>query len=504
MFQPSRKKTVAAFLSLALVLSLSTLPFHKANAMIMGGEGNTPINDPGWPSGAAALFNNPARVAWWEGPPFGGGQWTGEFRGDAKTLNAVLAEFAKLTIKTKRLVIHNGQGTSTWLHPEPGKKIDPKLDWTFMVWLPASWERIRKMPADLNPAGPGDAENGPPSQIDVYTGGTINWPDVSVPAGLAIDDQRMEAHGFTPADGVVIEGTVTDLATQKPVSARMRLQLIEPQAKGGYLHKTLAGTVTDAQGRWVLTNAPAGWCRLVIESEGYVSRIAGYDQFDDQPRWRNFTCALARPAAVSGTIVDEFSKPLADVDVSFSNVSAKNAGPRGGRYESIAEYKVKTGVDGRFLFDKLPIGSASIWLRKPGYNRAGLGQDITTPVADLVMSMRKAASLRVKVDFGANARPKEYLVNMEPEGGAAIGRWSGSGQIHEDKTIEFKDAPPGRYTITGNPNPHSPQERTDPVTVELKGGETMDLTVIPKPPLPAPVPDKQYKPQPPPKVTDPF
>src|SRR5436190_14952580 len=84
----------------------------EAFALITGGEGNKPITDPGWPKGAAAIFNHPGRVAWWEGPPFGGGQWHAECRGDAKALTAVLAEFAKLDVMVKRVVVHDGTGHS--------------------------------------------------------------------------------------------------------------------------------------------------------------------------------------------------------------------------------------------------------------------------------------------------------------------------------------------------------------------------------------------------------
>src|ERR1051326_6722675 len=76
-----------------------------AFALIMGGEGNKPISDPGWPKGAEAIFNVKARIAYWEGPPLGGGQWHAECRGDAKALNAVLADFAKVDVKEKRIVL---------------------------------------------------------------------------------------------------------------------------------------------------------------------------------------------------------------------------------------------------------------------------------------------------------------------------------------------------------------------------------------------------------------
>src|SRR5258708_33137024 len=100
-----------------------------------------------------------------------------------------------------------------------------------MVWKPANWQRLRKLPADLNPTDAKDAEGGPPAEIDVYTGGNIKWADVIVPKGLKIVDQRLEAHGFSVADGVVREGKVADLETKMPVAANVRLELIEPEPR---------------------------------------------------------------------------------------------------------------------------------------------------------------------------------------------------------------------------------------------------------------------------------
>src|SRR5439155_24817830 len=101
-------------LGAALVLILTALatlvPFEQALALITGGTGNKPLGDPGWPTGAAAIFNTEARVDWWEGPPLGGGQWHAECCGDAKALNAILEDFAKLEVKSKRVVVHDGVG----------------------------------------------------------------------------------------------------------------------------------------------------------------------------------------------------------------------------------------------------------------------------------------------------------------------------------------------------------------------------------------------------------
>ncbi|HWY86547.1 MAG TPA: carboxypeptidase-like regulatory domain-containing protein [Gemmataceae bacterium] len=462
-------------LALLLVAALAAVPAREAFALIMGGEGNSPIADPGWPKGAAVIFNSKYRIAYWEGPPFGGGQWHAECRGDAKALSGVLADFAKLDVKSKQVVLHDGGGHSFWLAPnnEPAKLAAAKMDWMFMVWQTGNWERLRKLPGDLNPTEAKDGENGPPSQIDVYTGGNIRWADVVVPEGLKIVDQRLEAHGFTQADGVVLEGKVTDLANKKPIRAKVLLQRVEPQAKSGYRHSLVAETTADAEGHWVLKKAPAGWFRVVVEAEGFVPRVAAYAKFDEQPRWQAYDCGLSRPATVTGRITDDAGKPLADVEVRIQDVNAD----ADGRYESPLGYTLKTGDDGRFRADQVPIGRATIWLYKPGYCRPGLGRPIAMPANDVELSMIKSARILVTVDFTGKERPAGYIVQIEPEGGNAVGTFGGSGNINAKNQIAFENVPPGRYVFRGQPNPSSGDQRTNPVTIDLKGGQKAEVTL---------------------------
>src|SRR6516165_9930497 len=98
-----------------LATAIMAVTCSEAVALIFGGEGNSPLRDPGWPKGAEVIFNATSRIAWWEGPPLGGGQWHAEYRGDAKALSAILADFAKLDVKSKRIVLYDGTGTSFWL-----------------------------------------------------------------------------------------------------------------------------------------------------------------------------------------------------------------------------------------------------------------------------------------------------------------------------------------------------------------------------------------------------
>ncbi len=459
---------IAPFLLMTL---LAAFP-REASALIRGDVGNKPVGDPGWPRGAAVIFNHPDRVAWWEGPPFGGGQWHAECRGDALALNAVLADFAKMDAKLKRVVVHDGVGHSFWLAPngEPEKLAAAKVDWVFMVWQAANWDRLRRMPADLNPTGPDDAS--PPAEIDVFTA-TLKWADVTVPDGIEVVDRRLIAHGFTEADGVVIEGKVTDITTKTPIAATMRLHRVEPQPKGGYLYPAVVEAKSDAQGRWVLKKAPAGWLRVVIEADGFVPRVVGYVRLDEQPRWLSYDCVLARQAPVSGRITDGDGKPLADVDVRLANVQPGS----GGRYESPAEYKSMTDAEGRFRVEQVPEGKASVWIHKPGYVRPGLGLSITTPKQDIELKMTRSAGVVVTIDFLDKERPAGYIVEITPEGGAKVGTYGGSGNIDARNQMTFQDIPPGRYTLRGRPNPATGDQSTDPVTVDLEGGRRSEVTL---------------------------
>jgi hypothetical protein len=450
----------------------------EAFAMITGGEGNRPLQDPGWPAGAAAIFNVAERIAWWEGPPFGGGQWHAECRGNAKALNTVLADFAKLDVKTRRLIVHDGIGNSFWLNinNERDKRAAARIDWSFMVWQPENWKRLRNLPPDLNPTNPEDAATGPPAQIDVYTGGNIKWTEVIVPQGLKIVDQRLEAHGFSVIDGIVLEGKVTSLENNMPLAAEMRLELIETQPKAGYRYSRTAKTKADAAGHWVLKHTPPGWFRVVIDSPGFVPHVIGYLRTDDQPCWQTFNGGLARSTTVIGRIRDNAGKPLADVDVHFQNVTTST----GGRYESAFASTIKTDTDGRFRTDQVPTGKATIWIYKPGYYRPGIGLSIDMPKNDVELTMNPAGRIVVTVDFTGTQRPHDYIVNLEPEGGNAVGSYGGSGQINDKNQIAFENIPPGKYMLHGQPNPGSANQRTEPVHVDLKGGKTADVKLIAK------------------------
>jgi hypothetical protein len=148
----------------------------------------------------------------------------------------------------------------------------------------------------------------------------------------------------------------------------------------------------------------------------------------------------------------------------------------GAGYESAQGYTLKTDKEGRFKTDQIPVGRATIWVYKPGYCRPGLGLPITTPKEDIKLTMIRAGRIVVTVEFGGKVRNGEYMVHIEPEGGLAVGKYGGAGNISTDKNqITFDNVPPGRYIVRGRPNPGADNQQTDPVTIDLKGGKTAEI-----------------------------
>jgi hypothetical protein len=480
------------------VLATAAGSSQTAFAIRWGGPGNSPVPAPGWPKGATAIVNNPARSAMWEGPDHG--YFSAEFRGDAKALNSILADFAKVDAKTKRLVVRNGVGPN----------LDQKMDWVFNVWVPALWAQPSGSFILWTGTNIRDADTCPPPQIDVYTGGNVRWSDVTIPEGIEVIDEQLEAHGFTLADGTVLEGKVVDLATRQPLAARMRLERIEQGPKGSNRYTAVAEAAADAQGRWVLKHAPAGWYRVVVAAEGYVPRwVDNYSNTDGQPGWYSYNRGLSRPASVSGRVADEAGKPLADVEVRLDDVVSGGDG----HYGSTHEYVTKTDADGRFRLDQAPVGCVTIRVRKSGYCLPGAGKSIMTPAEDIALNMVKSAQVRVTVDFAGTNRPKTYiieivpLVKTDPEGGAAVPSWGENGNIvtltqpegeaavgpwieiriiDANNQVFFKSVPPGKYVLQGWPSrygsggretPFTGVQRSKPLAIELKSGQTAEITL---------------------------
>ena len=188
-----------------LIFLMIALLFHAINssALILSSTGNQPVTDPGWPGGVLALANLPSRVGWWEGPPFGGGEWQFLYRGDAKALSEALTNFAAIRAPSLELVIHDGPQTNIFIKDSG----DGRVDWAFTVWVPAKWIELYNNPTNnWNSADPNFHKPVAPPKLDVYIGGgEVDWSQVKVPPGIHVEDQRSAAlrglgHGSNPPE----------------------------------------------------------------------------------------------------------------------------------------------------------------------------------------------------------------------------------------------------------------------------------------------------------------
>ncbi|HEX9046455.1 MAG TPA: hypothetical protein VF988_05460 [Verrucomicrobiae bacterium] len=179
------KTTFIPLLWLALLV-----PF-TSSALIVSGVGHDPVPDPGWPQGSLVVANLPSRVGWWEGPPFGGGEWHFNYRGDTEALNQALTNFAAIVAPALDLVIHDGPMTNQF----GGQGGDARIDWSFTVWVPEAWHYHYNDPHSVsNAVDPNLRKPAPAPRLDVYVGnGLIDWSKVKVPANVHLRDERASA-----------------------------------------------------------------------------------------------------------------------------------------------------------------------------------------------------------------------------------------------------------------------------------------------------------------------
>jgi len=173
----------------ALVLAVGLLMVVRANALIVSGTGS-PTYTNGWPEGAAAVSNLKSCVGWWEGPPFGGGEWHIQFRGDAEALNEALTNFAAIKSPALDLVIHDGVKTDQFLKT--------KVDWELVVWVPENWNNLynstnaalTKIFKD-SPVASNLGKPVPAPLLSIYIGGDdVDFAKIKIPANVHVDDER--------------------------------------------------------------------------------------------------------------------------------------------------------------------------------------------------------------------------------------------------------------------------------------------------------------------------
>ena len=475
----SERARIASILlaGFGLLLSLS------ASALIMTGRGNDPVHDAGWPEGALAVANLKSRVGWWEGPPFGGGEWHFLYRGDTAAFQNALTAFAAIRAPALDLAIHDGPEEEQFLKDPNKPDTETRVDWTFTVWNPASWHHLFNNPKSVFSADhPNFRQPVDPPRLDVHIGGgQIDWSAVKVPAGLRVRDERAAAAGFGPASGAVVRADVFDMASGKPVAgarlivARMKSGGQNPQTD----YETVAEAVSDRAGRVLIEKTPAGTCRLSVQGAGHAPLVLGYERFG--PRgFKQFQAELAKPATVRGQVMDTSGRPVPGVRVMASRVMGIN----GRGYSLPATPEAVTDQAGQFELAGLPTGYAQVRAHASGYHFGDIFTIYEVPSTNIVLRLAGAGMLRVRI-LDKQGKPlarfegNELHVSVEPKGGSKIGSWGGGARVGDDCTVEFKDVPAGEYRVTSRPNPGSSTRQYAPEQiVKVEPGVKAEVKIV--------------------------
>jgi hypothetical protein len=444
--------------ALLLSVGVACLMPMAASALIMVGRGNDPVHDAGWPQGALDVANLKSRVGWWEGPPFGGGQWQFLYRGDTAAFSEALAKFAAIRAPSLDLVIRDGPEENNFLKDSNKTNSETRVDWAFTAWVPANWHRLFNNPKSVFDSDhPNFRQPVDPPRLDVYLGGggQLDWTKVKVPASVRVRDERASAAGVDPVGGAMVRADVFDMATGKPI--RGARAIVARMSGGGQNprtdYETVTESVSDDAGRLQVEKIPPGTHRVSVSAPGYAARLLGYERYGDRT-YKHLAVELAKAAPLSGVVTDTDGKAINNVKVRASSVMAMD----GRGYSGLDPREIATDEKGRFELAGLPEGFTQLHATAPGYYFGDLFTIHDVPSTNIVLRLSRAGGIQVSV-FDRNGKAltrfegSEVLVEVEPKGGHRIGTWGGSGMVNAEGILEFKDMPPGEYRVTSRPNP---------------------------------------------------
>jgi hypothetical protein len=423
--------------------------------LITGDFGNKPISDRDWPEGTLEIANHSSRLGWWEGPPFGGGQYTFLFRGDAKALNEALEALARIKAPAVELHVRQGPQDSFWLrerddgNPQAGKADaknekakkgrDPRIDWSFTVWTPRNFHHLYNNPRSLFSSDRPEFRKAVPApRIDVYIGGgLIDWKDVKVPEKVRVIGPSGDT--IDKASVARVRLHVYDMLTSKPVK-NARLKLVSYGDEG---MKDVAQTTTDEDGSAAFADLPPGTYDVRIEADGYAPRSLGwqpYERGDD----KTVSTELSPLETIAGRVINSKDQPIAGAKVhTFVLLGIDGRG-----YAMPERAETTTGADGRFEL-KLPAGYTQLTIYADGYYFP-FTEVLSVPSKEHAFTMVQSTTVTVKLTDKDGNPVAGKSIYLEPVG-TREGKWSGSATSDDQGVATLQGVPPGEYTIAESP-----------------------------------------------------
>jgi Carboxypeptidase regulatory-like domain len=435
-----------------LLTLLVFLFVQRSHALILVGSGNKPVSDPGWPSNAVEVANQKSRIGWWEGPPFGGGEWHFEYVGDTTTFQQSLDAFAKIQSPALDLFIHDGAQNSFVADPNH-KTTTNNVDWTFTIWVPKNWQHLYGNAKGFHSSDdPNFGKPMPPPRLDLYPNSQskIAFEDVKVPSNVTIHDERASAVGVDTSGGTVFRATILDAGTHRPIEDAQLIVTARDEAN--QYTKPITNALTNKKGVVWIAGIPAGTYQVSATANGYVEAAVAYGDYPEHT-FNKFEVALAKAGMISGSVVDENSKGIPNIRVVATTTLLATNVP----YRTLKKPEAVTDDAGRFRLTNLPIGLAQIWTYSTNYFQTNLFDFRSVPGSEIVIPVRRAGALRVTVrdpeGHGIHLwQDREIQVSVEPVGGAVIGSYGGGANVDTNGTYLFVGVHPGDYTISASPS----------------------------------------------------
>ena len=424
-------------MKIVLFLLLCLLP-NFALALISGGEGNHPVSNRGWPEGSVEVANIKTRVANWEGPAYGGGKTSFDFREEStENFNKALEAFAKVKTEKKELIVESGPKESFWLgiRAREDKTVDARIDWSFVVWSKDVWDQMFNNPKNTFASdSPNFRKPVAAPKIHLYVGGgKIKWDEVKVPKGITVIDQRSK-------DGVgpKITGVVREMGSKKPM-AGVKVTLAPGRQE---IEGELPVATTGEDGRFILSDFPEGGYYVVASKEGYATKRSLEFATLKGSNTREETFALSKAGEFSGVVKGPDGKALEGARVIGRNIIGKD----GFGYPGRSHPKTRTDKNGKFVFNDLPEGECrvSVWLEGFHYPGSVLTKHALPTSSPVEIKMIGTGTIK-----GTLPPPEkgQHMVKMHPPSGSKVGSWGGSMNCKEDNSFEFKNVPEGEYYI---------------------------------------------------------
>ncbi len=279
---------------------------------------------------------------------------------------------------------------------------------------------------------------------------------------------RYEA-GFVLSPGNLLEGTVVDAGTGKPVmGARVKVRrtrpVDEPLPQGAIGPEEAVAAVTDEAGEFAARDLGSGWWEIEAAARGFA---AGSTRFELPPRGRA-RVALARTLSIAGQVVLPDGSPVPAAFVQVDGMPGRDPLP---------SRILSTDATGRFVAEDLAPGEYRV--RVAESRTANIVEtalpDVAAGAPELRIVVERASTISgVVVDKEGRGIHLMHVTAVSDTGDAP----GGFAQTREDGAFDIRGLRDGAYKLTFRASDRT--DRTEVVRRQVRTGTaTLKVTFEP-------------------------